>query len=115
MIAFLPWKVAKGNNWARITLFVFFLVGLLPFVFILQSELACSAGLAALSIVQAVLQAFSLVLVFANPANEWFRGVAAKGQPLGMKQSEMSNEYAAVVNSPCHSRSETETDPELQA
>ena len=87
MIAFLTWKVAKGNNWARITLFVFFLVGLLPFVFILQSELACSAGLAALS----------------------------KGQPLGMKQSEISNEYAAVVNSPCHSRSETETDPELQA
>jgi tryptophan-rich sensory protein len=78
IVAFLIWKVAKGRNWARITLLVFFLIGVLPFAFTVRSELARSVSLAAVSIAQAVSQAFSLMLVFTNPANEWFRGVSAK-------------------------------------
>ena len=78
LIGFLTWKVTQGRNWARITLLVLFLIGVLPFVYNVRSELARSVGLATISIVQAALQGLSLALVFTSPVNEWFRGVPAK-------------------------------------
>jgi len=75
IIVFLIWKITQRKNWARITLLVFFLMGLVPFAFNVRSELSRSVSLAAVSIVQAALQASSLAVVFTNPANMWFRSV----------------------------------------
>jgi hypothetical protein len=78
LIGFLTWKVTQGRNWARITLLVLFLIGVLPFAYNVRSEFARSVSLATISIVQAALQGLSLALVFTSPVKECFRGVAAK-------------------------------------
>jgi len=78
IVAFLIWKVSQGRNWARITVLVFFVIGLLPSYFIVRSELGRSTSLGVFSILQAALQAYSLMLVFTTPAKQWFRGIPAK-------------------------------------
>src|SRR6266581_3531132 len=55
IVAFLIWKVSRGRNWARITLLVFFVIGLLPFYFTVRSELGRSTSLGMFSILQAAL------------------------------------------------------------
>ena len=82
ILAFLIWKVSAGRNWARITLLVFFLIGVLPFAFILRREFVRSVGLASISIVQMAVQASSLVVVFTSSANVWFRSQARQPVPL---------------------------------
>jgi phosphatidylserine synthase len=73
LLALLIWRASQGKNWARITLLVLFLIGLLPFAFTVRSEFSRSVGLASLSVLQAALQGASLVILFTRPVNPWFR------------------------------------------
>ena len=67
------WKISEGRNWARIVFLVVFVLGVLPYVFILRSEFSRSPLLATLSILQAGIQGWGLFLLFTSPGKEWFR------------------------------------------
>jgi hypothetical protein len=71
--AFLVWKIYQGRNWARITFLAFFSLGLLPWVFIVRAEFHRSIGLWSISMIQAAIQAYAMVLIFTSPGKEWFR------------------------------------------
>lgn len=75
ILVLLIWKTTKRKNWARISLLVFFLMGALPFALIFESELARSTAVAVLSVLQAILQASSIAILFTGPANQWFRRI----------------------------------------
>ncbi len=77
IIALLIWKISQRRKWARITLLILFVLGMLPFTSTVRSEFARSTTLGALSIVQALLQGASLVLLFTRTTNEWFRTAPA--------------------------------------
>ena len=73
-LALLFWLIAfRHQNWARWLLLVMFVLGL-PFALIaLPAQLSASPIKAGASIVQTVLQAVALYLVFTGNAKEWFR------------------------------------------
>ncbi len=71
--AFFIWKTDQGKNWARIVLLVLFLLGIVPYLFIVRSEFARAPASGILSTGQAVLQAIGLFLIFSNPGKEWFQ------------------------------------------
>src|SRR2546425_7152733 len=73
MSAFFIWKIGQGKNWARIVLLVLFLLGIVPYIFIVRSEFARSLASGILSTVQAGLQAVGFFLVFTSPGKEWFQ------------------------------------------
>ena len=71
--AFFIWKIGQGRNWARIIFLVLFLLGVVPFVFIVRSEFARSPASGLLSSVQSGLQAVAFFLIFTSPGKEWFQ------------------------------------------
>ncbi len=70
---FFIWKIGQGKNWARIVFLVLFLLGVVPFVFIVRSEFARSAASGLLSTLQFGLQAVAFFLIFSSPGKEWFQ------------------------------------------
>jgi hypothetical protein len=72
LVAFLVIKLSAGRNWARITLLVLFVLGMLMEVFALSTIFQISALLGILSLAQAALQAYVLYLVFTKPGSDWF-------------------------------------------
>lgn len=77
--------IDKGKNWARVTLAVLFLLGVLPVLLQLPENLARSAWLAATQLAQLLLQLACLWLLFGRPANAWFKHMAP--QPAATKQT----------------------------
>jgi hypothetical protein len=75
IIGFLIVSISAGKNWARITLLVLFVIGVLPTLFIVSSELSRSLLLGTLSVAQIGLQGFALFLLFTQPGSTWFRKV----------------------------------------
>ena len=73
LIVFLIFKISAGKNWARITLLVFFLLGMVPEIFIVLTEFARSAIVGIISVAQVLLQVYALFLLFTKPGSEWFR------------------------------------------
>jgi len=73
----LIWKISLGRNWARITYLVLFLIGLIPAIPTLGGEFERSPILGLLSIVQALMQAYGVYLLFANPGKAWFQKKAS--------------------------------------
>ncbi len=71
--AFFIWKIDQGKNWARIVFLVLFLLGVVPFVFIVRSEFARSPASGLLSTLQFGLQAVAFFLIFTSPGKEWFQ------------------------------------------
>lgn len=73
VVAVLTVAVAKGLNWARITLLVLFLLGL-PLIFFIR-DLLLREGAASVAIlfVQTIAQLVALVLLFRPASNAWFR------------------------------------------
>lgn len=72
VLALLFWKVGQGRNWARITLLVFFIIGVVPGVLILRSDFQRSTVIAVLDALQTLLQIYPLWLVFTAPGRNWF-------------------------------------------
>jgi hypothetical protein len=69
----LLWKIYQGRNWARLTFLTLFLLGLIPWIFIVGAEFHRSTVLAFASNIQAAIQVYAMALVFTSPAKEWFR------------------------------------------
>jgi len=68
------WLIARRRaNWARWTLLVMFLLGLILFVPIVRETLQRSPLVAGLNITQLALQAVALYLVFTGNAVDWFK------------------------------------------
>ena len=81
----LTWKVWMGKNWARLTMLAWFLLSCTLSFIKHPTDLPpiqVPAGLKAIGILLTILQAFSFVTLFINPANEWFRPAPAKESPL---------------------------------
>ena len=80
-IAILVWinfKISAGKNWARITLLVFFVIGMVPVTFQLPAEFNRSAVNGMLALLQIGLQGTSLYLMFSSPGKDWFTNNRAK-------------------------------------
>ena len=75
LIAFLIFKISAGRNWARITLLVMFIIGVLPTLPIVLDDFSRSAVVGALSVAQIGLQVYALILLFTQPGSSWFRKV----------------------------------------
>jgi len=71
--AFFIWKIGQGKNWARIVFLAVFLLGVVPFLFIVRSEFGRSPASGLLSTMQFGLQAVAFFLIFTNPGKEWFQ------------------------------------------
>jgi hypothetical protein len=70
--AFLIWKVAQGRNWARITLLIFFVIGLWQYPSSLRYNFHRSPVLAILYVTETAIEIYALLLVFTTPGRGWF-------------------------------------------
>jgi len=70
---FLIWKTAHRRNWARRTLFVLWILGIVPWIGAVRSEFARSALLGTISLLQVGMQIIAFFLIFTSPGKEWFR------------------------------------------
>lgn len=70
---FFVWKISERKNWARIAFLVLFVLGVVPYLFVLRSEFPRSPLLGTMSILQAGIQGWGLFLLFTRPGNAWFR------------------------------------------
>jgi len=73
IVAGLTAGISAGYNWARIVFLILFVIGFIPYLFILREMVALSAVAGVLSVVQEVLQFGALFLVFTKPGSLWFR------------------------------------------
>jgi hypothetical protein len=73
LFGLLFWKIHKGRNWARITFLVLLVLGLLPYGFMLRSELHRSPWLGLIGILQTTIQLYAVALLCTSPGKEWFR------------------------------------------
>ncbi len=71
----LIWKIWQGRNWARTTLLVVFIIGLMRTATALVPKLGFHASrvLAILQIVQLVIYLYALLLVYGSKAQSWFQ------------------------------------------
>ena len=71
--AYLVWKIYQGRNWARITFLVIFTIGLVPYAYILRTEMRYSLVWGILSAVQGAMQAYAIALMFTSPGKDSFK------------------------------------------
>jgi hypothetical protein len=68
------WLIARRRaNWARWTFLVIFLLGLIPYMLNVVALLQRSPLSAGLNLIQLVLQALALYLIFTGNAVDWFK------------------------------------------
>lgn len=73
LMVLLTLKISAGKNWARITFLILYLLGL-PLLSHLPATFQQSTINGMIFVVQTVLQAAVLFLVFTKPGSEWFSG-----------------------------------------
>jgi len=73
VIWFFIYMIGKGYNWARITLLVLFVIGIVVFIPTLLMQLAKNPLVGLLNLGQTTIQSTALLLLFQNPASKWFR------------------------------------------
>jgi len=77
-VVFLVWMIARGRNWARITMLVLLLLGL-PMVFTqLPAMFGVSPIATLLSVASWGLQGVALVLLFLKDSSSWFAACKAQ-------------------------------------
>ena len=72
LIAYLIYRIAAGENWARIAFLVMLILGLIPTLPQLIKEWSTAPFAATLSVLQLAIQAYALFLLFTSPGNSWF-------------------------------------------
>jgi hypothetical protein len=65
--------IYAGHNWARIVFLALFVLGGLPYFAVLAEMFQRSKVTASLSLLQLLLQAAAMYLVFTKPGSRWFR------------------------------------------
>jgi hypothetical protein len=75
ILAWLTHKTNQGRNWARITFLVLYLFGTLVSIpaLIMTPQTTVNVGV---FIIQAALQAITLIMLFSRDARPWFRPTA---------------------------------------
>jgi len=73
IIGFLGYMIGQGKNWARITLLVFFIIGMIGYPFIVLNEFLSSSIIGVVSIVQMLIQLYVLIILFSGEPKEWFK------------------------------------------
>ena len=73
VLALFTAAISAGRNWARIVFLVLFVIGALPYFAVLAEMFARSKLTASLSVIQLLLQAAAMYLVFTKPGSAWFR------------------------------------------
>jgi hypothetical protein len=71
--AFLYGQIGQGQNWARITFGVLFVLGLIPYGLELSAMSGRSLPLGALGAIVGAFQLMALILLFTSPGSEWFK------------------------------------------
>ena len=72
LIAYLIYRIAAGENWARIAFLVMLILGLIPTLPQLIKEWSTAPFAAILSALQLAIQTYALFLLFTSPGNSWF-------------------------------------------
>jgi len=72
-IGFIGFKVGQGENWARITLLVLFVVGIIFVPFIVFDEFQMSPLIGILSLLQTALQLYVLIILFTGESKKWYK------------------------------------------
>ena len=71
-MAFLIVMTGRGRNWARVTLLILFLVGVLPSILPLVRFFAVHPISGFLGLAQLVLQIVALIFLFQEESSQWF-------------------------------------------
>jgi hypothetical protein len=82
VLAWLTRNIARGRNWARITLLVMFVIGTPLFLWDLRAMFERSPVATAVSLIISALQIAALYLVFTGVGARWFR--RGKGSSEGV-------------------------------
>jgi hypothetical protein len=67
--------IGLGKKWARVVLLVLFVLGILPFFWMLGALFKSNLLVGVLSVFQALLQAVALVFLFSQASTQWFNHV----------------------------------------
>jgi len=81
IIGFLGYKIGQGKNWARITLLVLFILGMIGYPFIVLTEFQTSILIGTVSIVQILIQLYVLIILFSGESKQWFKEQKVKTTP----------------------------------
>jgi len=73
LLSWLVYKISQGRNWARMTLLLLVVFGLVAIGLRFQRLTALNPVLSAIQVVQTALQCASLYLLFTGPGRDWFR------------------------------------------
>lgn len=73
IIGFIGYKIGQGKNWARITLLVLFIIGMIGFPFIILNEFQINPIIGVVSITQMFIQLYVLIILFSGESKDWFR------------------------------------------
>jgi hypothetical protein len=83
-LAFSVWllyQIDEGHNWARITLLVFFILGMLLYIPVMVKVFSLSLVLGGLSLLGVALKIGALTLLFGRDARPWFLPVTVDPPP----------------------------------
>ena len=73
LIGFLGYMIGQGKNWARITLLVLFIIGMISYPFFVLEEFQTNSIIGVVSIVQTLIQLYALIILFSGESKEWFK------------------------------------------
>jgi|GEM_PF-1322058 FtsH-binding integral membrane protein len=97
---FFIYKIRKGRNWARITFFILFVLGLPFSIFTLPNSFTISLINGVLTIIGIILQIIALVFLFQKPSSDWFKSMKIKNtreqQEEEIYQTELIKEKARL-------------------
>ena len=65
--------ISKGKNWARMTMLVFYIYGLLRYAMTFSGEHSSLTLLGLLAVAQALLQLIAYYFLFTKPGSVWFK------------------------------------------
>ena len=81
IIGFFGYKIGKGKNWARITLLVLFIIGMLGVPFIIMTEFQMNPIIGIVSVVQMLIQLYVLIILCSGESKNWFKEQRIKTTP----------------------------------
>jgi hypothetical protein len=81
IIGFLGYKIGRGKNWARITLLIIFIIGMISYPSIILTEFQTNMMISIVSITQILIQLYVLVILFNGESQEWFKKQKIKTTP----------------------------------
>lgn len=82
LIGFLGFRIGQGKNWARITLLVVFIIGMIGYPFLVFGVFLMSPFIGIVSIAQMLILLYALILLFSREAQEWYKEQKVKTEPI---------------------------------